>query len=251
MEDLDKISKRLYEAASYSHRTEGWFAPQTSADTENLYAAQTLRARSRDLVRNNPYASRAVRIWTSNAIGHGIIPQIKCENESKRERIEKEFEDWAETTECDVEGRKNFYETQSLALASVIESGDVLARIWYRNSYKKPNFQIQLLEIDHLDSYKQSYSTESTITQGGIEFSRKTGKRSAYWLFHEHPGNTMAFGVAGISSFRISADEILHIYRQDRPGQSSGTPWCASVLTRLKDFDGFEDAQLRVCFKSP
>jgi hypothetical protein len=29
---------------------------------------------------------------------------------SPRERIEREFEDWAETTECDVEGRKNFYE---------------------------------------------------------------------------------------------------------------------------------------------
>lgn len=249
---FDKVSKRLYEAATHNHRTEGWIAPQTSANQENLRAGETLRARSRELIRNNPYASRALRIWTSNAIGHGIIPQIKCENEFKRNQIETEFEAWAETTDCDVEGRKNFYEIQSLVFSSVIESGEVLTRLWRRDSYKKANFQLQVLEIDHLDQWKHQ-ETEKYFTQGGIEFSQSRGERMAYWLFAEHPGDQRTFvssrglsgRVSGISSFRIPASEILHIYRQDRPGQNFGVPWCAPILTRLKDFDGFEDAQLR------
>jgi lambda family phage portal protein len=245
-ESLDRISKRLYEGASHGIRSDQWIAPQTSANTENIQGAQTLRARSRDLIRNNPYAARAVRIWTSNAIGHGIIPQIKCEDEKKREKIERTFEEWAETTDCDLEGRKNLYEIQSLVLASVIESGEVLVRICSRSTYERPNFQLQILEIDHLDSNRFS-AKEHTFTQSGIEFSKKTGARIGYWLFPEHPGESYQFpsASAGFQSFYIKAPELLHIYRQDRPGQNSGIPWSASIMTRLKDFDGFEDAQLR------
>lgn len=235
---------RSFEAASHGHRTEGWIAPTTSANSENGPAAQTLRARSRDLIRNNPYANRALRVLVANAVGHGIIPQIKSDDETKRERIEKEWEAWAESTDCDVEGRKTFYEIQSLGLSSVIESGDCLVRIIRRNKFDRANFQLQVLEIDHLDTYKFE-ETATTSTRGGIEYDRKTGKRLAYWLFQDHPGESFGFGVAAITSFRIDAKDIIHIYRQDRPGQSTGIPWAACIMNRLRDFDGFEDAQLR------
>jgi lambda family phage portal protein len=45
-------------------------------------------------------------------------------------------------------------------------------------------------------------------------------------------------------SVRTPAERVLHVYRVNRPGQIRGVPWLASAITRLKDFDDFEDAEL-------
>jgi hypothetical protein len=74
----------------------------------------------------------------------------------------------------------------------------------------------------------------------GVEFD-VLGKRSAYWLFREHPGAATSYG--GVSA-RIPASEILHIYLPGRPGQVRAISWFAPVLLRFKDFDEFEDATL-------
>ncbi len=73
---LDIMSKRGYDGAKTGRRTSGWITPSTSADAEITPNIIKLRDRSRDLVRNNPYASKALRVLVSNAIGTGIIPNI-------------------------------------------------------------------------------------------------------------------------------------------------------------------------------
>lgn len=65
---------RAYDAASNSRRTSGWNASGTSANNETRAAGNTLRDRSRELVRNNPYAKRAVQAISTNMIGLGIRP---------------------------------------------------------------------------------------------------------------------------------------------------------------------------------
>jgi len=49
---------------------------------------------------------------------------------------------------------------------------------------------------------------------------------------------------ARFNTVRIPAEDILHVYRQDRPGQIRGITWFAPSMLRLKDFDEYEDAQL-------
>lgn len=114
---------------------DGWVTPKSSANTENFFAINNIRDRSRDLIRNNPYASRAVNVWTSNAIGTGILPQIKSENKKLRGEVEKIWAKWAETTDCDFENRRNLYGIQSLAFRSIVESGEVFIRICKRNTF--------------------------------------------------------------------------------------------------------------------
>ena len=66
----------------------------------------------------------------------------------------------------------------------------------------------------------------------------------AYHLFRDHPGDLRGLSSLAGQSQRVSASEILHIYRVDRPGQVRGVPWIAPVMLRLRDFDEYEDAQL-------
>src|SRR5512147_1755969 len=68
---------RSYEGARVGRRTEGWVVAGTSANAEIGTALVRLRDRSRDLVRNNPYAAKAVQAVVSNLIGTGILPRAR------------------------------------------------------------------------------------------------------------------------------------------------------------------------------
>jgi hypothetical protein len=65
---------RAYEGARQGRRTEGWIAAGTGANAEIAPALVRLRDRSRDLVRNNPYAGKAVQALVSNMVGTGLMP---------------------------------------------------------------------------------------------------------------------------------------------------------------------------------
>jgi lambda family phage portal protein len=103
--------------------------------------------------------------------------------------------------------------------------------------------KLQVLESEHLDSSKDGVLANGNIIRSGIEFD-KSGKRAAYYLFKEHPGESSLYAACNIMSVRIPASEILHIFKPLRPGQIRGEPWLSNVLLKLHDLDQYEDAEL-------
>ena len=63
---------RAYAGASTDRLNNYWSALNTSADSEILTSLRPVRARARQLVRDNEYAKNAVRIIQNNVIGRGI-----------------------------------------------------------------------------------------------------------------------------------------------------------------------------------
>jgi capsid protein len=59
---------RSYEGARLGRRTDGWIVAGASANAEVGGALVRLRDRSRDLVRNNPYAAKAAGALCRNPI---------------------------------------------------------------------------------------------------------------------------------------------------------------------------------------
>ncbi|MBB1074457.1 phage portal protein [Rhodoferax sp. 4810] len=229
-----------YDAAKHTRRTAGWNAFSTGVNTEISNDLETLRNRHRDLVRNNPWARRAVQAITTNTIGAGIHAQWHDQERQNR------WVNWFESTECDADGRNNGYGLQSLVMRSIVESGECLIR--FRTRRPEDNLtiplQIQVLESDYLDHQKtQSLPNGGWITQG-VEFS-PIGQRIAYWLFNDHPCDPTRNVV--LNSERRSIDGILHLYRVDRPGQVRGVPWGTGSMLRLKMLDDWHDAQLEAC----
>ncbi len=43
---------------------------------------------------------------------------------------------------------------------------------------------------------------------------------------------------------RVSAEDVIHLFRLETPGQVRGISWFAPVLLRLADLDSWRDAQL-------
>ncbi len=233
-------SKRSYEGASKGKRLSAWFTGAGDANAQIDASLPGLRERSRDLRRNNPYAHKGVELITNNVVGKGINTQLSGPNS---DIITKHWKSWAESTACDFDGRHTLKGLQRVAFDAIVESGEVLIRRRIISSAAYP-VQYQILESDFLDTTSRSKpSKKENYIMQGIEFS-KLGKIVGYHLFESHPGSSRKMVSSGLKSNFIPADEIRHLFRQERPGQCRGVPWLAPVMIRMKDLDGFEDAQL-------
>lgn len=251
---VNELLLRQYEGAAKTRRTEGFKSRGTSANTEIAISLATLRDRSRDLVRNNPYAARGIQAIANNVIGPGIFTQFKVKPDRRQLALNNMWQAWAGTKICDFDGRNTLAGIERIVTRSMVEGGEAIIRLRRvgrqfgialdGNLIEVPPIQLQVLEGDHLASNQLIGKLESgnRIIQG-IEFD-SNNKRVAYHLFQDHPGSFNIAPVSNNLAFRIDAADIAHIYRQDRAGQIRGVPWLAPSMLRLKDFDDYEDAQL-------
>lgn len=228
---------RRYEAAASGRRTDSWLAQGLSANSEIAVSLHTLRDRHRDLVKNNPWAARAVQAIVSNMIGYGITAKIKG-----TKKAQLLWKSWAESTECDADGRHDIYGLQALVQRTVVESGECfIRRRWRRveDGLSVP-MQLQVLEPDYLDISRTEYLNGGGRIIQGVEFNA-FGKRVAYWMYQDHPGDQIT---KTFESVRVPASEVAHIMRTDRPGQVRGVPWGSAVMLTMRDLDDYEDAYL-------
>lgn len=235
-----------YDAATTGNRASSWKRSSSDAD-----GAAGNRARiaftGRDMVRNTPLALRGQTVIANNVVGDGIIWKVNGGTERRKKALRKVLKKHFDTTAIDANGRQNLYGLQKLAQKAVVADGEVLIRRRRRanrDGFALP-FQIEVLEIDHLDTARDGllgFSGAEGEVREGIEYDA-IGRRIAYWLFPRHPGALRTWR-GSLESRRVPASEILHIYRQDRPGQMRGVSWFAAVALSLQDLADGQDAQI-------
>ena len=142
-----RYMERVYSGA-LNHPSDDWQSANSndSVNKEIEKAQKTLINRSRDLSRNNPYAKKATDVIVSNTVGYGITATIKHNNKRKQKEIEAEWKRITESNLCDNELRNNFTTLQTLAMRTIVESGEVLAIKYIDEDSPK----IQLLEPDFI-----------------------------------------------------------------------------------------------------
>ena len=234
---------RSYEGARVGRRTEGWVVAGTSANAEIGTAIGRLRDRSRDLVRNNPYAAKASHAVVSNLVGTGILPRARSGDAAVNETADKLWARFAAT--CDADGLTDFSGLQALVVRAMVESGECLVRIRDRrleDGLPLP-LQLQLLEPDHLDTARTGDLPNGGFVVQGVEFD-PLGRRRAYWLYPVHPGEVAMFRRASLTSQPVPAASVLHLFDRLRPGQVRGVPWFSAVILKLRDLDEYDDAEL-------
>ncbi len=233
-----------YDAGAGSgSRQSGWLATSSGVNTTVIAHAATLRNRARDQMRKNPWAVQIASSFVANAIGTGIKPKSGHPDEEVREALHEAWLDW--TDESDPEGVGDFYEQQALAVRAIFESGEVFIRKHRRRQGDGPDvpLQIQVLEADHVPLAENRMATFGNQVLAGIEFDN-SGRRVAYHMYREHPGEFLSQRPKSGELIRVPANEILHLFVRQRPGQVRGAPRLASVLARLHSLDQYEDAEL-------
>lgn len=239
---------RGFDGASRGRRMKHWRPGSTSANAENTAASPLLRARARDAVRNDPYARRAVSLFTECAAG--IMPEPDTGNDRLDKQIRAAFEAFSET--CDAEGAHDFFGLQDLQIQTIIESGDVLTRRRRRRSTDDlaVPLQLQLLEPDHLDQSRDRAGSNDVVS--GIELDGGN-RRKGYWLYASHPGDARPMQSRSFVSTFVPADQIAHGYVKRRPGQLTGVPMLATALPFLRDLADYNNAEqmrkkIEACF---
>ena len=240
---LERHAQRFrYEGATAGRRAHGWYAASTDANVELMGSLIWLRNRSRDLIRNNPYAARAVEELAGNVVGTGIVPKAKTGNTAIDKIIDAEWPFFADG--CDTPQRLDFYGMQTLTVRTMAESGEAIVRFRPRpaDAGLRIPLQLQMLEADFLDQARTMGLVNGHVMEG-VQFD-EMGRRVAYWLFSYHPGGVLILNPrGGIVSQPVPADQIMHVYRVLRPGQVRGVPWLAPVMMALRDLDDYCDAE--------
>lgn len=234
-----KKASVAYDGAGHGKRLGNWHPSTLSVNSLLASNLNALRTRSHEKIRNNPYAANAVESIVSNCIGTGIKPQSKARDAEFRKAIQSLWLQW--TDEADAAGICDFYGLQALVLRSVVECGECFVRFKIDKKNSTVPLKLQVLEAEHLDTTKDYQLSNGNIIKSGIEFD-KSGKRVAYYLYKEHPGDS--FMGINIDSVRVPASEILHIYKPLRPGQIRGEPWLSNILLKLHELDQYENAEL-------
>lgn len=238
------IQKRSYTGAAVSRLTNDWLAPASTADDEIRGNLPRLRARCRELERNNDYVRRFLSGLESNVLGHsGVGLQMKVTENGNRpdvianDLIEKAWREWGKKKNCTVTGQSTWFDVQRLMLRSVARDGDCVLRM-VRDSR---GLRLQMIEGDRLDlNFNVQRKTGINEVVMGVEMD-KFGAPVAYHILDKHPS---AVSAAQAKRERIPADQIVHPFITDRIAQTRGVPWLVSAMTRLQMLGGYEEAEL-------
>ncbi len=211
-----------------------------SANTEHAASAAVLRAKSRSLIENVDFIAAGMAARVSYTVGTGIIPTWRGRHGDLLATL------WARWVNvADADGARTYYGLQADAVRAMDADGEVLIRIRARkreDGLPVP-MQLQLLEIEYLDTSRTQASGSNTIING-IEYD-PLGRVVAYWLWSQHPGDLISTARArGLQSSRVQTQEIIHLRHPGRPGQGRGFPRLSPAITRTRDLQTLEDAEL-------
>jgi len=252
---LPHAHRRNYAAAQVNRLTEGWTTTSLSANGDVHASLDTLRARSRQLGRDNEYVKRYLGLVATNIIGSaGFNMQARVYDTNGKPdagangAIEQAFAKWSARGVCDVAGRCSLRDISRQAILAAARDGEFLIRIVRGTAAANPHqIALQLLDIDRLDtSLNRPAEGGRNAIRMGVEHNA-FGRAVRYWLRKSHPGESYAAGGdvnTQSAHVGIPAEDIVHGYIADRPEQLRGVPWLHAAMVALNDLGGYKAAAI-------
>lgn len=231
---------RSYEGASNGRLAKNWNITSGTADRQISRYGQTLRERSRDLVRNNPHAAKIVATHANHLVGFGIMPRAKCADETLAKKVNELFDKWSKV--CNVSGRLDFYGTSYLLARMMVTDGEAFVRRRRRLAKDKlpVPLQIQVLDSEFCDWGKTVMNGQNSIING-IEFD-PLGRRQGYWLHPNNPAGQWPSITGNNQSSFVPAEDVAHLYEL-QTNQIRGAPWLSPVIGELREVKDYELAE--------
>lgn len=224
-----------------------WISSLASATDELSGSLKQLRARARELSRNNPYAGGYVEDLSTNVVGpSGVRMRAKVRDrngelatEINRE-IERAWRDWAEGP-VTADGTLNLLQFEDLCFQTMVTEGECFVRR-LRGPQFRHGLALQIIDADLVDD---SYTRAATSGREpeiymGVEVDH-LGRRLAYHVLDYYQYGP---GYQGRGRLRIPATEVLHLFRPKRANQMRGFTWLARVMAALHDLGRYNHSEL-------
>lgn len=249
-----------YEGANhFSREMARWRPSYGSADMDLLSQKPLADARSRDILRNDAFVQGGAAVHKDNIVGPVYKLNAKPAYRTLgldeawagdfQVEVEEKFSLWANSLDnwVDAAGSKNLTEMVRLAVHQVTQGGEVLAVAEYLRGGNRPfRTAIQMIDPDRLSNPHQ-VATNPRV-KGGIEFDR-LGKPVRYFIRESHPTEYLLgdnFRWRTVEAKKPwGRQQVIHIYEQNRPGQSRGVSDMVAALKELRITKSFRDIVLQ------
>lgn len=199
-------------------------ADDLSAVSANSAAVrQILRKRSRYEVANNSYARGMVLTLANDVIGTGPRLQLLTKDPKANKRIQKSFAKWARKV-------KLASKLRTMRMARC-QDGEAFAMLVTNKRLKHPiKLDLRLIEADQIADTMFAAAKNERILDG-IEYD-EDDNAVKYYVARNHPGGSInPYGLASLESKPpVDADQMIHWFRVDRPGQVRGIPEITAAL---------------------
>ena len=204
-----------------------------SAHRARLRDLAKLRAHSRDLAANNVYQKRFLELVSTHLVGPDgitfeseILGNKNLPKETLNDAIEDAWAEWGQV--CTTDGRLSWLELQHLVAETVAVDGEALIRKvrGYPNAF---GYALEIIDADRLEHrLNMPAGRGSNRIIMGVEVDA-WGRRVAFHIWSAHPTDTEA----GPVLVRVPAEEILHVYTEDRVRATRGLPWATPCMVQL------------------
>lgn len=229
--DLEMMQKG-YDAGGFGRSNRNWRAQNQSAEMEDRYDRDVIRARARDLERNSDMARSIIRAYRRNTVGRGFELQAKTSDEKLNSNLESLWKEWCKARNCDVTGQQSFNQILRMAVTRKKVDGGILFKKCYTNDGILP-FKLQALEVDELDDSIMVAMHAGNKVVGGIEYNAYN-KPVGYWI--------RQYSIDGIQLNQpqyFDAKEILFYFEKERPSQLREMSDLAATIPRIRDANEF------------
>ena len=239
---------RAYRGAQIDRLTRDWIPYHRSGDDAIRGSWWLLTARIRDLLRNDPVIVASQRALVKHVIGGGIgsFAAVRLSRSELMDEFNDEsddlFQEWCEE-DADAEGKLSWSEMQRILFMETAGVGEcLLVKRFDPNPKRIIPLCYQLVESEQLDYSKdQPAGPNQNKIVRGVEVD-KDNRPVGYWLFEANPYDSYA-GFDRHSSF-VPASRVIHMYMPDRPGQTRGISWYATIMQSLRDLDWYVGNEL-------
>lgn len=243
--------KRDYLAASKGRLYMDFKGSNKSADSEIRWALRDLRNRARDLERNNEYARRYLQLMQTNVVGeNGFRLQLKGRNidgtidMAGNNIIEAAWAEFCRLGGPTVDGKMSMADLANAVVRGVKRDGEVFLNI-VRKPYLRHGIAVQIIEPDRIDDQMNETLRDGNQVRMGVELDSATRRVSAYHVLVTNPGDyDYTTTTTGQFRQRIPAEQVIHVYAQERADQTRGVPELVTAMPALKMLHGYREAEL-------
>lgn len=239
-----KSDPRRFKAGVSNRLTADWITETIKTNDDIKAYLNVLVQRSRNLAKNSSAYRKFLWMAERNVIGHeGIKLQVKARNSDGspdaigNNMIESNFREWGRKRNqyCTLDGKLSWIDAQKLFVRTLMIDGECFVRK-IRSSRNPYGFSMQFLDSQDCDINQNTdkYTARNRIVMG-IELD-DDDRPVAYYFKNQD--------VMGPEYSRFSADDIIHAFVTEFPGQVRGFPRGSSAILDINMSDGYKEAEL-------
>lgn len=210
---------------------------QTTADNKNHWSAadnlsaraelspgvrRVIRVRSRYEAANNSWYCGMIRTAVNHVIGRGPKLQVMTDSPIFNQRLETAFDDWSKKIKLSSKYRTIY--------AAYFRDGDSFVMRAERPRNYPISLDLKVFESEQCATPWTGAILQDAYVDDGVRFDAATNEIEFY-IYDHHPGANIP--VSTLRGQWYSANDVLHIFRAERPGQTRGIPRVTSALQTL------------------